>query len=125
MISARARLLSTTIRRCRINVDVQPHALEQRIARFGEVQASWRRDHGKNARVEIDILGQASFLNGDLTAHDDLFVTGGCLDVGVAQAAEIHRRVEGDVLKPQCEVHNRHGSGAHLHRSPRQTALRR
>ena len=86
-------------RRGGVDVDVEPHALENRIALLRQVQLAARGHRRQQAGVEVDVARQPGFVDRDLSADEDLVAVLGDPDVGVGDAAQVERRVVGDVLR--------------------------
>ena len=78
-------------RRRGVDVDVEPHALENRIALLGQVQLAARGHRRQQAGVEVDVARQPGFVDRHLSADEDLVAVLGDLDV----ESEMLRRSSG------------------------------
>ena len=119
-----------------VDVDVESDAFEEWIPFFGQIQLASRGHRRQQAGVEIDVARQPGLVNRHLAADEDLVAVLGDLDLRVRDAAEIERRVVGDVVGRNLEVDvaqhalaERHVAGAveraavHVGVEPRQDDL--
>ena len=96
-----------------LHLHVEPHAIEQRVALFGEVQRSRCGERRQQTRVEVDVASQARFPDQHFAADQQVAVPFGQSNGGVRQAAQIEWRVKRHVGRVQLEAHVAKGALAY------------
>jgi hypothetical protein len=88
----------------RVDVDVEQHALQQRMAIRRQLERWLGGDGGQQPGVEVDVAGEAGFLDRHLAGDDDVALPGGDANVGVRQAAQIERRIKREIARRDLDI---------------------
>ena len=85
-------------------MDVEAHALEERVALPGQVEGGRSVDRGQQAGVEIDVAGETGFLDRHGSIEDELIALPRQPQIRIGQTPQIQRRVEGEVPGRHAKV---------------------